>query len=132
MILKKAPDLKQKRELKRRAHGTEYEQKAGEYLEKNGYRLLAKNVTYVCGEIDLIVEENSARGVILVFVEVRKRDPSAWITPEESLTFPKQRRLKMAIQRYLLKYRGHAQHVRIDLIAFWGEELRHWRDFMGI
>jgi putative endonuclease len=124
--------IKPKPEFKRRAHGTEYEQKAADYLEKIGYRLIAKNANYKCGEIDLIAEETTARGVILVFVEVRKRDPAAGITPEETITFRKQRRLQMAIQLYLLKYRGSAQRVRIDLVAFWGEELRHRRDFVGI
>jgi putative endonuclease len=116
--------------LKRRAHGTEYELKAADYLEKQCYRILARNVNYRCGEIDLIAEEAGARGTTLVFIEVRKRDPQAWITPEESITYPKQQRLRRAIERYLCKYTGRAQNVRIDLIAFAGEEMKHFRDFL--
>ncbi len=148
-----AMELMQK--IKKRALGTIYEVKAAEYLLADGYKILHQNVNYKWGEIDIVAEiqdtplgplvgeggprANGARaaaargkGVTLVFVEVRKRDPRSWLEPEETLTFPKQRRLRSAIQSYLLKYQGRATSIRIDLVGFYGEELKHFRNFMPI
>ncbi|MBC7396532.1 MAG: YraN family protein [Bdellovibrionales bacterium] len=116
----------------KRAHGNRFEAEAARFLERAGYLILAKNITYPCGEIDLIAEETKAGKTCLVFVEVRKRDLRSWIRPEETLTYPKQRTLTNAIQRYLLHYRGRAQDLRIDLLAFDGQKVEHFRDFMRI
>ena len=118
--------------LKKRAYGNRYEALASEYLAAKGYQILAKNVNFKWGEIDLVAEVPIARGSCLVFIEVRKRDPRSFLRPEETLTFPKQRRLKAAIQSYLLKYQGRATEMRIDLIGFDGEELQHKKNFFPL
>ena len=114
----------------KRSHGNHYEQKACDYLEAQKYEILAKNVNFSFGEIDVIAHERLRRGLTLVFVEVRKRDSRGFLEPEETVTFPKQMRLKNAIQTYLLKYRGPATNIRIDLIGFKDEELRHRKNFI--
>lgn len=112
-------------------HGHEFEVKARDYLKENGFLVIASNVRYAFGEIDIVAEKGSC----LVFVEVRKRDANPWITPEESVTFPKARRLKLAVQAYLARYKGKAQSARIDLIGFsvdlnGVEVLKHFENFI--
>ena len=121
--------------MNRRHHGFQFEEKALNYLIAKGYRLLARNVFYKSGEIDLVLEKGQGVEQVLVFVEVRKRGASSFIRPEESLTYTKTRRLKSAIQQYLLHYEGHAKSIRLDLIAFHEDELQkdaliHYPDFI--
>jgi putative endonuclease len=102
----------------KRKTGSHYEQLACEHITHAGLKVMARNQTYKVGEIDLIAEETSQKGkVILVFIEVRMRDQKSTFTPLESITATKIRRLRLAIQRYLQQYRGKATEVRIDVIA---------------
>ena len=119
-----------KPKLNRREHGFGYEEKAAAYLTERGYRLIARNVNFKSGEIDLVLENGSGRKLELVFVEVRKRGAGSYIRAEETLTYTKERRLRSAIDQFLLRYRGHAQSIRVDLIAFQNEELRHFPNFL--
>ena len=112
----------------KRSVGNRYEEMASQYLLENGYEILARNVVYRCGEIDIVARQ----GDTLVFVEVRKRDPRSGIAPEETLTPTKQKRLLRAIRLYLARYSGTAARARIDLIGFTGEHLTHFEDFMRI
>ena len=113
-----------------RLEGTKYEDQAALYLEKAGYRVIARNVTYKFGEIDIVAEAVEGRARTLVFVEVRKRGNQSFIRAEESVTYKKERRLRSAIQLFLLKYQGQAKNVRIDLIAFQNDEVRHFPNFI--
>ena len=117
----------------KRALGTEYEKKAATYLESIKYKILDKNVNYRWGEIDLVAVD--AERLELVFIEVRHRAMNSMCAPEESISATKQRRLKLAINTYLsslgfsrlgLKLNG----VRIDLVAYSGDEMRHWKNFI--
>ncbi len=114
-----------------RNRGFEFEVKAAEYLAERGYRILARNQNYRVGEIDVIAELREPSGVILVFIEVRMRDERSLIKAEETISPTKQKRLLRAIQTYLLTYRGSAQQIQIDLIAFEGNQVRHFRNFIG-
>jgi putative endonuclease len=117
----------------KRAIGSAYEEKAAQYLESKKYRILEKNVNYRWGEIDLVaidLEKNE-----LVFVEVRHRAENSMTRPEESMSKSKITRLKRAIDTYLvspqfsqkgLKLSG----IRIDLFAFTGEKIDHWKNFV--
>jgi putative endonuclease len=116
--------------VNRRGYGATYEDRARDYLSGLGYQFIAQNVNFKSGEIDLIFEQNIGRKVELVFVEVRKRSGYGWVSAEESVTFPKQRTLRNAITQYLYRYRGRASSMRIDLIAFQGEVIRHYPNFI--
>jgi putative endonuclease len=118
--------------LGKKACGDRYEKRALEYLRNKNCKILAQNVTYRFGELDLVMEEVGTREVTLVFVEVRKRDPRSLVTPEESVLGKKAQRLIRASQTYLASYRGPASAVRIDLIAFHGEELTHHSNFISL
>ncbi len=119
--------------ISKRSLGTRYEAKASHYLESIKYMILAKNVNFRWGEIDLVAVDLEKQE--LVFVEVRHRAINAMCAPEETISTTKQLRLKRAIDTYLsspafnrlgLKLKG----VRIDLMAYEGETLRHWENFL--
>ena len=111
--------------------GSQQEKRAEAFLLGLGYRLIARNVSYPFGEIDLIFEETRSNHEILVFVEVRMRDSRSYATPEESLMGGKSRRLLKAVGAYLQSYRGKAEEVRIDLIAITESTLMHYSDFIS-
>jgi putative endonuclease len=113
--------------------GVEYEKKAEAHLIEAGYRLLAKNVFYPWGEIDLVVVDHERQE--LVFVEVRSRKEGSMQFAEETLGYSKLNRLKRAVRTYLnspevLLKRNQLKGARIDLIAFEGDSLRHWINFV--
>jgi putative endonuclease len=86
---------------------------AAEHLVKVGYRIVARNHRCRRGEVDLIAEQ----GEILVFVEVRTRETSAFGGPEETVGPRKQRRVVLAARDYLVRRRGPPRGVRFDVIA---------------
>ncbi|MCS6801685.1 MAG: YraN family protein [Chloroflexota bacterium] len=86
---------------------------AADALERAGLHLLARNVRFPEGEIDLV----AAEGDTLVFVEVRTRRGGAFGSPEESVTLRKQERLVRAAQRYLQQAGRETADWRIDLVA---------------
>ncbi len=115
----------------KRAIGLRYERKAEEYLRSKGYRILGRNLHFKGGEIDLVCEGEGGEGGILVFVEVRMRDPRSFSSPEESLCGRKKSRLRVACNSYLARYRGAAREIRIDLVSCDGEGIHHRLNFIS-
>jgi putative endonuclease len=96
----------------RRALGQRGEDLAVEHLQRSGYRILDRNVRTRYGEIDVVAQDGSCT----VFVEVRTFR-SQLMTPVESITPSKQRRIAALGQRYLSE-RGQADaDWRADVIA---------------
>lgn len=101
--------------LTRRARwlGQRGEQLAVEYLQTQGYAILARNWRCPSGEIDIVASHNG----VLVFVEVRTRRAARFGTPEESITARKQSRLIAAAYTYLQEAGLTEADWRIDLVA---------------
>ena len=90
------------------------EQFAAEYLRQQGYQILATNVRFKGGEIDIVAEDHET----LVFVEVRARRPSVYGTAEESIGAQKRRRIYRAVESYLQRHEAEsARPSRIDVVA---------------
>ncbi|GIW08375.1 MAG: UPF0102 protein [Dehalococcoidia bacterium] len=104
--------------MNRRQFGELGETIAARALERSGLRIVARNVRYPEGEIDIVAED----GDTLVFVEVRSRRGAAFGTPEESVTPRKRARLVSAAHRFLDEHGRAETDWRIDLIAV---ELAH-------
>ncbi|HSD39244.1 MAG TPA: YraN family protein [Rhodocyclaceae bacterium] len=79
------------------ASGAKAEVLAARYLEKHGARILARNVRYKGGEIDLIAEHAGA----ILFVEVRFRQHANFGGAAGSITTTKQRRIILASRMWL-------------------------------
>jgi Holliday junction resolvase-like predicted endonuclease len=99
-------------------------------------RLVARNFTCRRGEIDLVFEEPApgpgARGIELVFIEVRARLAGSWESGLESIGVRKQLRLSRAIGVFLTRYRGPAASVRLDALCWDGKAWEHVRDLRDI
>ncbi len=112
--------------------GRRIEDQVAERLAAQGWRILERRFYRRAGEIDLICEEPRGAGCVLVFVEVRHRAPGAMVSALESVGLVKQRRLKRTAQMYLLRYRGRAQEMRIDVVAMDGDVVTHVRNAVSV
>jgi len=87
-------------------------------LRQHGLALVERNFRCKGGEIDLIMRDGDA----LVFVEVRKRADAMHGGAAASVTPAKQKRLIVAAQHYLQRYRMPPA-CRFDVIAIDGDDL---------
>jgi putative endonuclease len=99
-------------DLKQRV-GRSGEDLAAEHLERQGYRILARNYRTRQAEIDIIARH---RGV-LVFVEVKARRGRGYGHPKWAVTPAKQRRISMAALAYLKKQRSMDIRARFDVVT---------------
>ncbi|MDP3901265.1 MAG: YraN family protein [bacterium] len=98
--------------FERSATGKIGEEKAAEYLRKQGYAILDRNWKTRRAEIDIAAQKSGT----LVVVEVRTTTTERYGTPEETLTWKKKRKLLLNSRAYAL-YRKHAGPVRIDAVC---------------
>ncbi|MGE5708074.1 MAG: YraN family protein [Bacteroidota bacterium] len=73
---------------------------AAEYLESQGFHIIARNFRRKTGEIDLIALDHET----LVFVEVKSRRSTRFGTGGEAITAQKQQRIARTAAHYLLRY----------------------------
>lgn len=101
--------------MQTRLQGQLAEDKACEYLQKQGLKCLLRNYQCKMGEIDLIMQDTQD----IVFVEVRLRSYKQFGDALESVTYYKQQKLIKAALHYLHRY-NLAEKVacRFDVIAF--------------
>lgn len=99
--------------------GAAAEERAAQYLERQGLQLLARNWRCRQGELDLVMRE----GKTLVFVEVRSRRGAAFGGAGASITQAKQAKLIRAAEHYLLQQRG-TMPCRFDAVLIDGDQLQ--------
>ena len=86
---------------------------AARFLVERGYRIVARNVRFRTGEIDLVADE----GGCLVFVEVKTRSGPAFGTAAEGVTRQKQHQLVRLATLYLAGLGGDSRTCRFDVVA---------------
>lgn len=90
------------------------ESQAVQYLQRSGYRVVARNVRARFGEIDVVAWDGRA----LCFVEVKSRTSRRFGLPEEALTAWKRQRLIRLAQWYLQRHAAlKPARVRFDVLA---------------
>jgi putative endonuclease len=89
------------------------ERAAEEHLRGRGYVILERNFRCRGGEVDLVA---LCRGVV-VFVEVKTRQPGAAVGPFEAVTPGKRRRLLRAARYYLARHRLEERAARFDVVG---------------
>lgn len=100
--------------MNRRAAGTQYEQKAIEYMEGQGYGLLAKNFRCHFGEIDAVF----CRDGVIIICEVKFRKDNSCGDPLEAVDRRKQKRIcRTAMYFYMKKGYSMEQPCRFDVIG---------------
>jgi len=93
--------------------GKQIENKACEYLRKQGLKLVEKNYACRSGEIDLIMQDEQT----LVFVEVRYRASNDYGSALDSVDQHKIKKLISAANHYIAA-KQIDQPMRFDVIGF--------------
>lgn len=93
------------------------------FLQQQGLTLVTRNFSCKSGEIDLIMGQSAT----LVFVEVRQRASSRFGGAAASIGAAKQRRLILAAQFYLQRYRAPPA-CRFDVVTIDGGAINWIRD----
>ena len=106
-------------EKNRRRTGTKYEKIAGEFLEKQGYRILEYNFRCRYAEIDIVAKD----GEYLVFCEVKFSKTGGLSAALEAVSVPKQMRLSGAAVYYLMKNGCTEIPCRFDVIGIAGNKI---------
>jgi putative endonuclease len=90
------------------------EQQAAEYLRREGYEILGKNVRTPHGEIDLVAK----LGDVTCFVEVRTLSSSRLARPEETINRRKKSHMMTAVEEFTQSH--DIDHWQIDAISVEG------------
>lgn len=104
----------------RKETGDRCEEAAARYLERLGWKILARNVRWRVGELDIVADD----GTQLVFVEVRSRRRQVVSRPEDTVRSLKQSRLERAARMYMARHCRGAVSARFDVIGVDGWTLR--------
>lgn len=107
----------------RQVIGQAGEDQALKFLLQQGLILQERNFRCKGGEIDLVMKDRDT----LVFVEVRKRAASQFGGAAASITMAKQRRLIIAAQVLLQRYKMPPP-CRFDVVAIDGAEISWLKD----
>ncbi|UUM21538.1 YraN family protein [Mycoavidus sp. SF9855] len=111
-----------------RMFGAAFETRALDYLQQRGMTLVARNVTYRRGEIDLIMRDAES---VLVFIEVRARASMRFGGALASIDATKCARLRLAARYYLAKWHGELPVCRFDAVIFDGEQITWLTNILG-
>jgi putative endonuclease len=120
--------------IDRRARGALVEAAARQHLLDAGLRLLACNVNYRIGELDLVMLDRDREGEVVVFVEVRYRADDDFGGGAGSVDHGKRRKLLRAAELFLmrsplLKTRRNDASCRFDVVDASGDPAQprlHW------
>jgi putative endonuclease len=99
---------------------------AAGYLERKGYKILARNYRFSRVELDVIAQKDNE----VVFVEVKMRSSDQMAYPEQAVGKSKQHNIRLAAENYLEQNQINLP-VRFDIIAVVkGEkfEIEHFED----
>ncbi|MDR1123249.1 MAG: YraN family protein [Elusimicrobiota bacterium] len=113
--------------LKRR-QGDEGEDKACEYLKKQGYEILARNYAAKTGEIDIIARHKNT----LVFAEVKTRADNAYGGGLAAVGAAKQARITKTALIYIKENKPEFDAVMFDIITLTGGRLEHIKNAFAV
>lgn len=97
----------------RRWFGTRSERAAAHFLQRQGYRIVARNYSCPQGELDLVAVD----GGCVVFVEVRSTGTADLHKTAASVDHAKQRRLTTLALHFLQRYRLLDHPARFDVLV---------------
>jgi len=108
-------NVQRRRMTPERARATRGEDTAHRFLQKKGYKVVARNYRTPSGgnEVDIIAWQNEQ----LVFVEVKTRNDGTASAPERAVTPEKQRRIVRAAMDYTRRAKVEWGLVRFDVVA---------------
>lgn len=92
--------------------GNKGEDIAANYLQKNGLKIINRNIKNRYGEIDIIAKQNN----MLIFVEVRTRKKDSLVSAVASINYQKQQKWQKASQFYIQQNNWNGD-CRFDVVA---------------
>lgn len=94
--------------------GSDIENRCLQFLLNQSLKKLAKNYHSKMGEIDLIMKDTNT----VVFIEVRYRKQKHFGSPEETVNYPKRRKIILTAQSYLQKHQQLQKYnCRFDILG---------------
>lgn len=106
--------------MNKRETGAAFEQRAVEFLQQKEVRILERNFRCRQGEVDIIGKHKD----YVVFFEVKYRKDNQKGSPQEAVSFSKQKKIcKVADYYRMIHKMGEFTAIRYDVIAICGEEL---------
>ncbi|MBC7352456.1 MAG: YraN family protein, partial [Thermogutta sp.] len=118
----------------RRTLGDTSEAAACRFLVQRGYQIVARNVRFRSGEVDIVATD----GESWIFVEVRSRRSGCDPDIADTVTPAKQRRVIRAALEYLKSHGGPTRPLRFDVITvLWPKhgtdlpKITHWESAFG-
>ncbi len=100
---------------------------AAQYLQKQGFTIIARNYRYERAEIDIIAQKEK----LLVFTEVKARNSNQFGHPETFVTAKKQALVRAAAEDYIITQNWN-HSIRFDIIAILNSndqvQLTHFED----
>lgn len=94
------------------------EERAVDYLESKGYRILERDWRSGHRDIDIVARNVDS----VVFVEVKTRHTNDYGEPYEAVNYQKRRNLLSAINHYI-KYKHLDLHARFDIISIVAQDM---------
>ncbi|MPM73665.1 hypothetical protein SDC9_120647 [bioreactor metagenome] len=98
--------------MSNRSDGTAGEQRAAQYLKKQGLKLLALNYRAANAEIDIIAKDRDT----LVFAEVKSRRSERFGLGREAVTADKRAKIAAAASAYMLENGLSDAPARFDVV----------------
>ncbi len=89
------------------------EDKAVEFIQRRGYKVVERNYKNIIGEIDIIAKDEED----LCFIEVKSRSDNHFGSPLEAVTSQKQWKIARVAQWYLQEKRIEEQRCRFDVVS---------------
>ncbi len=107
------------RRTDRRKRGDRGEKLAEKLLKRQGHRILARNVRFPRGELDLVALDKASGAVVFVEVRARTARPGGPAPdPAGTVTLRKRRRVLRAAQTFLKQRKvGFDRPLRFDVVA---------------
>ena len=98
----------------KRKLGNKGEDMACDFLIKNGFRIIGRNISNKLGEIDVLAQ----RDRVLHFIEVKTGSASDKINPSENLNYHKIRKFLRAVEIYISNNKiSEQQRWQMDAIV---------------
>ena len=104
---------------RRRSLGARGEDAAARFMRRTGCRVVARNLDLGFGELDLVCEDRTDGGLVVVEVKAR----TGWAgdarsgSPESSITDAKRSKLRSLTSALMREERWRGRPVRIDVVA---------------
>lgn len=97
--------------MEKRLTGIMGEQLACKYYLQNKFEISAVNYKTRLGEIDIIAKKKN----LVVFIEVKTRSETSYVSPKEAVTYSKQQKIKSTALIYIDKNNLGDCEVRFDV-----------------